>query len=316
MKPVRCIYSADKALQIFTYLEGSEDAKGFLGHLFERLVHNKFTKGYRARELRPLSEDVDEVLLPATNPGCLEFDTLDSLNLGIRLKPELEVLYLKPTVKNLPAVDSLFYTKTGNTYSVFFLQITVSLNHPVKVKPLGLRKLYEALPGALRKPQTNLYFVFVVQERIAPEYRLQPYLDSGKSYTLDEPCLKRMTQFVLGFDPEDLYDVVKPEPASKRVKHACVGRRPGLPQPSDDECRCCRCCVCSLCPLAFFDDEVCSFLFVLFSSRSVGGVRSVGLVQYRLGFWLSFDPIYTSLHTHHPPPILPSSFVRSLLSTA
>jgi hypothetical protein len=130
------MYSADKALQIFTYLEGSAIAKGFLGHLFERLVHNKFTKGYRARELRPLSEDVDEVLLPATNPGCLEFDTLDFLSRGIRLKegspkvkPELEAIYLKPTAKNLPAVDSLFYTKTGNTYSVFFLQITVSLDH-------------------------------------------------------------------------------------------------------------------------------------------------------------------------------------------
>jgi hypothetical protein len=40
-----------------------------------------------------------------------------------------------------------------------------------------------------------------------------------------------------------------------------------------------------------------ALLFVLFSV-SVRGVRSVELVQYlyRLGFWLVFDPIYTSLH--------------------
>jgi hypothetical protein len=59
------------------------------------------------------------------------------------------------------------------------------------------------------------------------------------------------------------------------------------------------------CSLAFFVDGVCSLVRSL--SLSVRGVRSVGLVQYiDWGFWLSFDPIYTSLHT--------SSIDRHLLS--
>jgi hypothetical protein len=70
---------------------------------------------------------------------------------------------------------------------------------------------------------------------------------------------------------------------------------------------------------SFFVGGVCSLSCS--SSFSVGpwglvsGARSV----YRLGFWQSFDPIYTSLHTHHRstttshPSV--SSFVRRLLST-
>jgi hypothetical protein len=52
-------------------------------------------------------------------------------------------------------------------YFVFsFLLITVSLNHPVKIKPLGLRKLYEAP----KKTETKLYLGFEVTEKISPEY--------------------------------------------------------------------------------------------------------------------------------------------------
>jgi hypothetical protein len=83
---------------------------------------------------------------------------------------------------------------------------------------------------------------------------------------------------------------------------------------SDDECRCCRCCVCSLCPLAFFVDGVCSLVRSLFCVGPWGSVRGARSV-YRLAFWLSFDPIYTSLHTSLLDRHFLREFVWRLLST-
>jgi hypothetical protein len=60
------------------------------------------------------------------------------------------------------------------------------------------------------------------------------------------------------------------------------------------------------CSLAFFVDGVCflscSFSFSVGPWGSISGARSV----YRLGFWLSFDPIYSSLHTSSIDRHLPS----------
>lgn len=173
---VRLLISSTASLAEFAALRGI---------LFEQVAHDKLRRGGK----------FSLVALNNSSAGALEVkeQTLKSeifTSLTEFTAIAAPGVYAQPAAKNFAAVDAVLVPPAPVDAPVYFLQMTVSRDHPIKAA--AFNKLRNALPDGLHN--RKLCFVFVVPEDVVAGYAAQPFHTVGHKVMQNPPSVE---QYVL-----------------------------------------------------------------------------------------------------------------------
>jgi hypothetical protein len=159
-------YSERKALRLYKLLLDHPSTSTAAGWVLEIRAHIAFSKGgiFVPRLISTQPTATLELRLkscPANMMGTFDSrqleDTFREKEGSPRFNRELEGVYMRAQLPNLPAMSSLVVIMKGGHPRAILFQMTIAENHPINGP--GLSEVWKALPDEVRKVDPAIVFV-------------------------------------------------------------------------------------------------------------------------------------------------------------